>query len=126
MAGYVPVPHGAVIFAPDLREAAAVQQYKSDVIAKVRTLYPDALIGIGNAETDTGAYTDERMLSIMVDDGKNRRFRPQAIVLRTWSRIRQFFDANDGLLSSPARLRKLVSQGGLILYPQQPIAPAGT
>jgi hypothetical protein len=60
----------------------------------------------------------------MVDDGETRRFHPESIALRTWSRVGEFFDANEDLLSNPSRLRAFLSQGGLVRYPQQPIEAA--
>ncbi len=82
--------------------------------------YPRTPIGIRNFETDSQAYAAERPLSIMIDDGTGRRFRSEDIVLRTWRRVRQFFHANHDVLSDPAGLRSLLSEGGLLLYPLPP------
>lgn len=114
-------PMAPVILAPNMRDAAKVEPFKKKTIARIKRLYPNALIGIGNAETDSQAYTAEHMLAIMIDDGKRRRFRSEAIALRTWRRVRQFFDANKDVLSDPSKLQKIVSDGGLLMYPQQPI-----
>jgi len=114
-------PEAPVILAPNLRDAKDVESFKQRTIAMAKRLYPDALIGIGNAETDSQAYTAEGMLAIMIDDGKNRRFRSEAIALQTWNRVRQFFDANHDLLTDPSRLRSFLEAGGLLQYPQPPL-----
>ena len=114
-------PLSPVIYTPELRDMRMVEQYKQRVISRLMQLYPDLLIGIGNAETDSQAYTSDGMLAVMIDDGENRRFRSEAIALRTWKRVAQFFEVNQDVLSSPSRLRTLLSEGGLVLYPQQPI-----
>jgi hypothetical protein len=82
------------------------------------------LIGVGNAETDSQAYTASGLLALMIDDGKERHFRSQAIPMRSWEQVKQFFEANHDLLRDPTRLRKLVSEGGLLLYPQPPLQEA--
>ena len=110
-------PSAPVICAPDLRISRKVLQYKRTIIAKLKELYPDALIGFGNEETDAEAYAAEGMLAIMIDDGKNRHFRSDALFLRTWSRVRQFFDANNDVLRDPSRLRTLMAEGGLPFMP---------
>lgn len=106
--GFPPAP---VICAPDLRISRKVLEYKRTIIAKLKQLYPDALIGFGNEETDAEAYAAEGMLAIMIDDGKHRHFRSDALFLRTWNRVRQFFDANNDVLRDPSRLRTLMSEG---------------
>jgi hypothetical protein len=110
-------PSAPVICAPDLRISKNVLEYKRTIIAKLKELYPDALIGFGNEETDAEAYAAEGMLAIMIDDGKNRHFRSDALFLRTWSRVRQFFEANDDVLRDPSRLRTFLSEGGLAFKP---------
>jgi hypothetical protein len=114
-------PAAPVVLAPTLRSAVHVKRYKAEAIARVKRLYPDALIGIGNAQTDSEVYTAEGVLAIMIDDGKERRFRSEAIALRTWRRVREFFDANHDILSDPSQTRTLLSEGGFLLYPQPPI-----
>jgi phosphatidate phosphatase APP1 len=110
-------PSAPVICAPDLRISRNVLQYKRTILATLKKLYPDALIGFGNEETDAEAYAAEGMLAIMIDDGKHRHFRSDALFLRTWSRVRQFFDANDDALRDPVRLRTLMSEGRLQFKP---------
>ena len=110
-------PPGPVICTPDLRTSREVLQFKQKIIGKVKKLYPDTLIGLGNEETDAEAYSRSGMLAIMIDDGKNRHFRSDTLFLRTWSRVRQFFDANNAVLSVPSQLRTLMSEGGLPLKP---------
>ncbi|MBN1346402.1 MAG: hypothetical protein JXQ73_27185 [Phycisphaerae bacterium] len=110
-------PAAPVITAPDLHNADHVAQFKARVISDIQRLYPEARIGIGNAITDSQAYTSRGMLPVMIDDGKDRRFGWQAVPLRTWSQVAQLFDANNDVLSDPRRLRTLLSQGGMILRP---------
>jgi phosphatidate phosphatase APP1 len=105
-------PSAPVICAPDLQISRKVLEYKRTIIAKLKELYPDALIGIGNEETDAEAYASGGMMAIMIDDGNHRQFRSDALLLRTWSRVRQFFDANRDVLRDPARLRTAMSEGG--------------
>ena len=40
-----------------------------------------------------------------------------ALFLRTWNRVRGFFDANSDLLRDPSRLRSLISRGELPFRP---------
>ena len=114
-------PAAPAVLAPDLRDAENVEQFKARTISTLRKLYPNVLIGIGNAETDSQAYTASGLLALMIDDGKERRFRSEAVPMRSWKQIQQFFEANQELLSDPARLRSLLSDGGLLLYPQPPV-----
>ena len=67
-------PAAPVITAPDLHDADHVAQFKARIITQIQRLYPEARIGIGNAVTDSEAYTSRGMLAIMMDDGKHRRF----------------------------------------------------
>lgn len=110
-------PPGPVICTPDLRTSREVLKFKQKIIGKMKKLYPDTLIGFGNEETDAEAYAANDMLAIMIDDGKHRRFRSDALYLRTWSRLRQFFDENHDVLRDPARLRTLKSQDRLPFIP---------
>jgi hypothetical protein len=114
-------PAAPAALAPDVRHAAKVEQFKARTIAVLRKHYPNALIGIGNAETDSQAYTASGLLALMIDDGKKRRFRSEAVPVRSWNQVQQFFDANHDVLSNPARLRSLLSDGGLLLHPQPPV-----
>jgi len=104
-----------------VKEAVKVEGFKARTISMLRKLYSNALIGIGNAQTDSQAYTANGLLALMIDDGKTRRFRSEAIPMRSWKQVQQFFDANDELLSDPGRLRSFLSDGGLFLYPQPPL-----
>jgi len=115
-------PDAPVVLAPSVRSALSAEQYKSSTIAMIRKLFPDALIGIGNAETDSLAYTANGLLALMIDDGKKRRFRSEAVPMRSWKQVQEFFTANRDVLSNPKRLRALLADGGLLLYPQPPLA----
>jgi hypothetical protein len=79
------------------------------------------LIGIGNAETDSQAYTESGLLPLMIDDGKKRRFRAEALPMRSWKQVQYFFEANHDVLTDPVRLRSVLEAGGLLQYPQLPI-----
>lgn len=57
-------PTAIMVLAPDLRGAANVEQFKARTISMLRKLYPNVLIGIGNAETDSQAYTADGLLAI--------------------------------------------------------------
>lgn len=116
-------PSGPVICTPDLRTSREVLQFKQKIIGKVKKLYPNTLIGFGNEETDAEAYARNDMLAIMIDDGKHRRFRSDALYLRTWSRIRQFFDDNLDVLRDPSQLRALMSRGRLPFIPPEGLPP---
>jgi hypothetical protein len=116
-------PPGPVICTPDLRTSREVLQFKQKIIGKVKKLYPDTLIGFGNEETDAEAYAASGMLAIMIDDGKHRHFRSDALYLRTWSRLRQFFDDNHDVLRDPLQLQTLMSQGRLPFIPPNGLPP---
>ena len=112
-------PPGPVICTPNLKTSEEVLKFKRGIIGKMKELYPDALIGFGNEETDADAYVDNGMLAIMVDDGKHPPFRRDAYFLRTWTRIHQFLDDNHDVLRDPSRLRTMMSQGRLPFTPPQ-------
>jgi phosphatidate phosphatase APP1 len=114
-------PAAPAVLAPDVREAVKVEQFKAHTISMLRKLYPNVLVGIGNAETDSQAYTANGLLVIMIGDGKKRRFRPEAIPMRSWNQVQQFFDANNDVLSDPERLRALLSEGGVLHHPRPPV-----
>jgi hypothetical protein len=120
--GFPAVP---AVLAPDVRIALKVEHYKAHFIKLLRELYPNVLIGIGNAETDSQAYTASGLLPLMIDDGKKRRFRSEALPMRSWKQVRRFFDANHDVLTDPPRLRSLLETGGLLQYPQPPLKGEG-
>lgn len=108
-------PPGPLITTPDLHTSQEVVKFKQKIIGKLKTLYPDTLIGFGNAETDAEAYAASGMLSIMIDDGKNRQFGADVLYLRTWKRVGEFFSENGEVLRKPGRLRAAMTEGRLQL-----------
>jgi hypothetical protein len=103
-----------------VRESMDAARYKSDSIQIMHKVFPDILIGIGNAGTDMEAYSANGMLALMVDDGKGRLFSAQAIQLQTWEQVERFVEANLGLLENPDALRDVIANGGMILQPVIP------
>jgi phosphatidate phosphatase APP1 len=117
-------PAAPAVLAPHVRDAVKLEEFKARTISMLRKLYPNALIGIGNAEADSQAYTASGLLALVIDDGKERRFRPEVVPLRSWNQVQQFFDANHEVLSDPDKLRSFLSEGGLLLCPQPPVQTA--
>jgi hypothetical protein len=103
-----------------VRESADAVRYKSEIIEAIHALYPEALIGIGNAGTDMEAYAANGMLPLIADDGEGRLFSAHAIQLQTWGQLARFFDANERLLQDDDALRDVITSGGMLLQPVIP------
>jgi hypothetical protein len=110
-------PRAAVITTPSLAESIAVQRFKSRRIDRLRSVLGTVAIGIGNAATDSEAYAMQNLLTLIIDEEDDMKFRSHAIILRNWKMVRAFFDANRPVLEDPAKLRTAIDAEQMLLRP---------
>lgn len=110
-------PRAAVITTPSLAQSIAVQGFKAQRIAHLRSTLGTVAIGIGNAATDSEAYAMQQLLTLIIDDHDDMKFRSHAIILRNWKMARAFFDANREILEVPAKLQAAIDSEQMLLRP---------
>lgn len=104
-------PPGPVIASPGLREAIQRTEYKLEVLAQLRKLWPTLLIGIGNSESDAEAYEKSGLLTLLVNQKRTETILPKTYGFRNWKALARFYEANRELLSDPAKLSEAVKHG---------------
>lgn len=110
-------PRAPVITTPGLAQSIGVQKFKAERIAHLKRVLGRVGIGIGNAETDSEAYAMQHLLTIILDNDDDNRFRSHAVVLRDWKMIEAFFDANREVLEDYDRLQAAIDGEAFIRRP---------
>ncbi len=110
-------PRAAVVTTPGLSQSIGVQSFKAQQIARLKKVLGTVGIGIGNAYTDSEAYAMQHLLTLIIDDHDDNKFRSHAIVLRNWPMVQAFFDANQEVLADYAKLEAAMDDERMILRP---------
>jgi hypothetical protein len=110
-------PHAPLITAPSVREVVLVQGFKAATIARLQQEVGSLAIGIGNASTDSEAYAQCGLLTLIINDQDDDRFRAHAVLLRNWRQVREFFEANRAVLEDPEALRATIDGERMLLRP---------
>ena len=118
-------PTCPVITTPSFSQALGVQAFKAERIKHLEGVLHTVGIGIGNANTDSEAFAMQSLLTIIIDDHDDNKFRSHAIILRNWKMVRAFFEANRGLLEDPAKLRSAIDGEQMIQRPIMKYQKAG-
>jgi len=113
-------PPGPVFVAPSLGRMIRQTKYKTDALRTLRADWPNILIGIGDSRVDARAYGNNEMLTLIVAEVHDEVLDREAIVLRDWAEIEKFFDSNRPVLTDPARLGRLLKDGGAFTVPYAP------
>lgn len=110
-------PHAPLITAPSVREVVLVQGFKAATIARLQREVGTLTIGIGNARTDSEAYAQRGLLTLILSDRDDDRFRAHAVILRNWRQVREFFKANREVLEEPETLRAAIDGERMLQRP---------
>lgn len=110
-------PHAPLITAPSVREVVLAQGFKARMIERLQQQVGTLAIGIGNANTDSEAYAQRGLLTLIINDRDDDRFRAHAVILRNWDQVRAFFEANRAALEDPASLRAAIAGEAMLLRP---------
>ncbi len=113
-------PHGPVFVAPGLRRMMRATDYKTAALRKLRSLWPNVAIGIGDSVVDAHAYTENEMLTLIIADEPDEDLGPSVIVLRDWAALSGFFVANHKVLTDRALLDDVLRNGGSFAMPYVP------
>ncbi|HOQ86024.1 MAG TPA: hypothetical protein PLQ89_09915 [Phycisphaerae bacterium] len=108
-------PAGRLVTAPTLGDFIFQGDFKQRIIRKLRNEYPNLVVGIGDKAKDGKAYRESGMISVIVNPWSDHKYHPNDVVLRDWSAVSEFFQANHELLSNPRRLNQDLSRGRLRL-----------
>ncbi|MCK6456117.1 MAG: hypothetical protein L6Q92_06260 [Phycisphaerae bacterium] len=110
-------PSAPLITTPSIGGSLAPRRFKDRKLMELRRNWPNLLIGIGNANSDSEAYAKNGLLALIIDDEDDNRFRSHAVVLRDWRMVRAFFDANEAVLAEPTKLADVLASEGMLLRP---------
>jgi hypothetical protein len=113
-------PAGPMVMAPSIKQAMQPGEYKRRALAEMRKDWPNLLIGIGNNRGDATAYGASKMLSLIVRQSTDNEFGPHAIWFHDWKALREFFEANRGVLTDLKKLPDAVKGEVMLLQAVQP------
>lgn len=104
-------PAGPVYTAGNVAELVSVRTYKTRYLARLLERHPTACIGIGDRGSDADAYRANGMIAIIVNPDEDSDFSSRDIVLRSWTDVDAFFQANARLLKDFRNVRQMVRDG---------------
>ena len=103
-------PEGPVFTSLSVGDLIAQAGYKRRELGKLREVFPNLLIGIGNSHADSEGYGASGMLALIVNRKGDKKYGRHEIEFNDWAQIGRFFETNRTLLRDPERLRA-ASQG---------------
>lgn len=101
-------PAAPVIVSHRKRDLLQQAQYKHRMLADLQKRWPNILIGIGDKATDSTAYGESGLLTLIVRGKKQEKYGRHAILLPDWKTIGRFFKNNRPVLVSPELCRLAV------------------
>ncbi len=101
-------PEGPLFTAPNVGDFLLQTSFKRQALAKIRSHWPQLLIGIGDKPTDADAYRSNGMLALVVNPWRDRTYRDDELIFRDWSSLDAFFQKNHATLSHTEKLRRAV------------------
>jgi phosphoglycolate phosphatase-like HAD superfamily hydrolase len=110
-------PAGPVIVSSGWAEWRNQGAFKRRRLADLRQQWPNLLIGIGDKQSDVGAYTANGMLTLIVNEKRPDRYGEKAVTSRDWAALAQFFADNRAVLTQPAVLASRIDAGGRLIPP---------
>ena len=110
-------PDAPVLTSLAITDAIAETRYKRREIRKLRSVFPNLLIGIGNTRIDSEGYGSNGMLSLMLDPEGDGDFGAHSIRFHDWGQIAGFFEVNREILSDPARVEAAIRGEEMLLVP---------
>lgn len=110
-------PPGPVLTTARMVDVYWPGSFKKRVIAALRSISPNLLIGIGDRHTDAEAYAANGMLALVVNPRRSAVYPEHAEVLKDWSAIEAFFEEHVAVLRDPQALQTRYGVGGAPLDP---------
>jgi hypothetical protein len=117
-------PRAPVLTSLALTDAILEARYKAREIRRLREVFPNLLIGIGNTAIDSEGYGANGMLALILNRDRETHYGAHAIEFDSWDQIRRFFDVNREVLASPERVRAAARGDEMVLVPTLPWAGA--
>jgi hypothetical protein len=104
-------PKGRLVTSRWIGDLIFQSGYKRRVLSRLRSEYPNLVVGIGDKAADAEAYRANRILPVVVNPWPRKKYRTGDVVLQDWSAVSAFFNANHQLLSNPRRMNDSLSSG---------------
>lgn len=109
-------PKGRLVTSPTLGDFIFQSGYKRRVLSRLRSEYPNLVVGIGDKASDAKAYRACGMLPVIVNPWPRQRYRADDVVLRDWAAVSAFFETNHELLSDAEGMNRSLKQSRGPLY----------
>jgi hypothetical protein len=110
-------PEAPVLTSLGTGDLVAQARYKRRELGKLRQMFPNLLIGIGNSHADSEGYGANGILALIVNRKKDTQYQPHEIEFEDWRQIGRFFEANKELLSNPERLGAATRGEEMVVVP---------
>lgn len=118
-------PEAPVMTSLEVRDLIAEGHYKRRELGKLRRVFPNLLIGIGNSHADSTGYGANGMLSLIVNRTGDTLYSRHEIEFESWRQIGTFFEVNGRLLRDPERLRDAARGEETLMVPTLRYSGAG-
>lgn len=103
-------PPGPVVHASSFEACLKQEQYKREMLTRLRRQLPNILVGIGDKRLDDNVFRDNGMLSLIVDSRPSRGYSEQSVIHEDWQGLGQFFRTHQELLCSPRQLSSVCAK----------------
>jgi hypothetical protein len=113
-------PTAPVLTSLTASDAIAEARYKRREIRKLREVFPNLLIGIGNSKIDSQGYGANGMLSLIVNRPGHTLYDSHVIEFHDWSQLSKFLEVNRGVLQMPVTAAAAARGEVLLLVPTLP------
>ncbi len=110
-------PAAPIVTSDSLGDVIDQQGYKLRTISYIRQQVPQVLIGIGDRNTDSEAYGQSGLLTIVIAEGDPKGFRAHAVILPGWKAIGEFLNVNVDTLKDPQKLEAVLAEGSMLQRP---------
>jgi len=110
-------PEAPVMTSLDVADLIAQARYKRRELGKLREVFPNLLIGIGNSHADSVGYGANGMLALIVNRKGDTLYGRHEIEFEDWKQVGRFFAANREMLSDPKRLRAAARGEEMVVVP---------
>jgi hypothetical protein len=113
-------PTAPVLTSLTASDAIAETRYKRREIRKLREIFPNLLIGIGNSKIDSQGYGANGMLALIVNRPDQTRYDSHVVEFHDWRQLGSFLDVNRDVLQDPVRAQAAVRGEAMLLVPVLP------
>jgi len=110
-------PEAPVLTSLGARDLIAQARYKRRELGKLRQIFPNLLVGIGNSHADSEGYGANGILALIVNRKKDTKYGPREIEFESWGQLGRFFEANQELLTDAERLASAIRGEEMLVIP---------